>query len=278
MPENYVLQWDQTGEKIWETGIDHGVLYLQDAQGVYSNGYVWNGLTGVSESPSGGDNNAEYADNIKYANITSREDYAATINAFTYPEQFAECDGSAVIATGVYAGQQTRKPFGFSYRSKIGNDLLDDAYGYKIHLIYAAKASPSGKDYNTANESPELATFSWDVTTTSVEVPGNRPTAHVIIDSTKANATKLAALEQILYGTPATEAADAVYAQVPADAVFDGTKTYYTKDGTTYTEATGLASFANGTTYYTMTSPAVTASAAINPRLPLPAEVISLMS
>ncbi len=219
MPEpSYVLQWDQTGEKIWETGIDHGVLYLQDANGDYSNGYVWNGLTGVSESPSGGDNNAEYADNIKYANITSREDYAATINAFTYPEQFAECDGSAAIATGVYAGQQTRKPFGFSYRSKIGNDLLDDAYGEKIHLIYAAKASPSGKDYNTANESPELATFSWDVTTTSVEVPGHRPTAHVIIDSTKADATKLAALKQILYGTPASGNDEAVNPRLPLPA------------------------------------------------------------
>ena len=211
----FLLNWDQAGEKLWETGVDRGVLYIPDENNAYSNGYVWNGLTGVSESPSGGDTNSEYADNIKYANVVSREDYAATINAFTYPNEFAECDGSAAIATGVYVGQQGRKTFGFSYRSKIGNDVDDDNHGYKIHLVYGAKASPSSKDYNTINESPELANFSWDITTTPINVAGAKPTAHVVIDSTKADATKLTALEQILYGTPADGQTAAVSPRLP---------------------------------------------------------------
>lgn len=215
MPETFKLKWDQTGEKIWETGVDRGVLYMLDQNGAYASGYAWNGLTGVSENPSGGDTNAEYADNIKYANITAREDYGATINAFTYPEQFAECDGSAALVTGVYAGQQPRKLFGFSYRSKIGNDILDDKYGYKIHLVYGAKASPSSKDYNTANESPELANFSWDITTTPVEVTDMEPTAHIVIDSTKVDATKLTSFEAIIYGTPASGGSAAVEARLP---------------------------------------------------------------
>lgn len=198
------LVWDKVEDRLYETGVDHGVLYTVD-KGVYKNGVVWNGLTGVTESPSGAESTGQYADNIKYLNLTSAEDFGATIEAYTYPDEFALCDGSAEIATGVMIGQQARKTFGFSYRTKIGNSD-SDSKGYKIHIIYGAKASPSERAYSTVNDSPEALTFSWEISTTPVNVTGHSPTASVTIDSTKTDATKLAALEAILYGSEETEA------------------------------------------------------------------------
>ena len=202
----FKLQWDQTGERLYETGTDRGVLYVQDQAGAYGNGVAWNGLTGVTESPSGAEANPLYADNIKYLNLMSAEDFGATIEAYTYPDEFAECDGSAEIATGVSIGQQKRKTFGFCYRTLIGNDIDSNDHGYKLHLIYGALASPSEKAYASVNESPEAITLSWEITTTPVNVTGFKPTAHVEINSTKVDAEKLAALETILYGSGETEA------------------------------------------------------------------------
>jgi hypothetical protein len=195
------LVWDQTGERLYETGIDHGVLYLPNAQGAYVNGVAWNGLTSVSEAPSGAESNAQYADNIKYLNLVSAEEFGATLEAFTYPDEFAEFDGLGVPVAGVTIGQQARRPFGLSYRTKVGNDTMGEDYGYKIHLIYGASAAPSEKAYNTINDSPEAITFSWTLTTSPVAVGGNfRPTAQLVVDSTKVSPTVLADLEQILYG------------------------------------------------------------------------------
>lgn len=200
------LIWDQTGERVYETGVDRGVLYLQSAEGTYTNGVVWNGLTAVTESPSGAESTPLYADNIKYLNLMSAEEFGATIEAYTYPEDFAECDGSAALAAGVYIGQQARKTFGMCYRTVIGNDVASNEYGYKLHIIYGAKAAPSEKAYATINDSPEAITFSWEVSTTPVNVTGFKPTASVTIDSTKVAAEKLAALEAILYGSESEEA------------------------------------------------------------------------
>lgn len=196
--------WDEAGKKLYETGVDHGVLYVQES-GVYGAGVPWNGLTAVTESPSGAEPTALYADNIKYLNLMSKEEFGATVEAYTYPDEFAECDGSAAIAAGVYAGQQPRKTFGLCYRTILGNDTDMDKYGYKIHLIYNALAGVSEKAYATVNDSPEAITFSWELTTTPVDVPGYEPTACLTIDSTKADATKLAALEAILYGSESEE-------------------------------------------------------------------------
>lgn len=200
------LVWDQTGERIYETGVKNGVLYVQGVSGTYDKGVAWNGLTAVTESPSGAEASPLYADDIKYLNLMSNEEFGATIEAYTYPEEFAECDGSASIAKGVYIGQQARKTFGLSYRTVIGNDVDSNDYGYKLHLIYGALAAPSEKAYATINDSPEAITFSWEVTTTPVNVKGFKPTASVTIDSTKVEAEKLAALEAILYGTEEKEA------------------------------------------------------------------------
>ena len=191
--------WDQTGERLYETGVNHGVLYIP-TDGVYSKGVAWNGLTAVTESPSGAEATPLYADDIKYLNLVSAEDFGCTIEAYTYPKEFAECDGSASIAKGVNIGQQTRKVFGLSYRTVVGNDVDSNGHGYKLHLIYGCLASPSEKSYSTINDSPEAITFSWEVTSTPVNVSGFKPTACVTIDSTEANAEKLAALEKILYG------------------------------------------------------------------------------
>lgn len=199
------LVWDQTGEKIYETGVDHGVLYIPNALGVYANGYAWNGLTSVSESPSGAEPTAQYADNIKYLNLVSAEEFGATIEAFTYPDEFGQCDGSAAPVEGVFLGQQGRRSFGLAYRTLVGNDLEATEYGYKLHLIYGATARPSEKAYNTVNDSPEAITFSWELSTTPVSVTGFKPTASITIDSTKTDAADLAALEEILYGAAATE-------------------------------------------------------------------------
>lgn len=199
------LVWDQTGERLYETGVKNGVLYIP-TDGVYSKGVAWNGLTAVTESPSGAEATALYADDIKYLNLMSAEEFGATIEAYTYPEEFAACDGSAALVDGVYIGQQARKAFGLSYRTTIGNDTEGNEYGYKLHLIYGAMAAPSEKGYATINDSPEAITFSWEVTTTPVSVTGHKPTACITIDSTKADATKLAALEAILYGSESEEA------------------------------------------------------------------------
>lgn len=194
------LEWDLTGQKLYETGVDHGVLYVQEA-GAYPKGVAWNGLTAVTESPSGAEPTPLYADNIKYLNLMSTEEFAATIEAYTYPDEFAECDGSAELAMGVSIGQQKRKTFGMCYRTIIGNDTDSNAHGYKLHIIYGALAAPSEKAYATINDSPEAITFSWEVSTTPVAVEGHEPTASVVIDSTKVNAEQLALLEAELYGS-----------------------------------------------------------------------------
>jgi hypothetical protein len=195
------IVWDKTGERLYETGVKQGVLYPQDTNGAYPTGVAWNGLTAVTESPSGAEANPVYADDIKYLNMMSAEEFGATIEAYTYPDEFAACDGSAEIATGVVAGQQTRKAFGLCYRTILGNDVANADYGYKLHLIYGAMAAPSEKAYATVNDSPEAITFSWEVTTTPVPVPGFKPTASLTIDSTKVTPEKLKSLEDILYGT-----------------------------------------------------------------------------
>lgn len=194
------LVWDEIGSRYFETGVKKGVLYPA-VNGTYPKGVAWNGLTAVNENPSGAEASPLYADNIKYLNLYSTEEYGATIEAYTYPDEFAQCDGSAEIATGVVIGQQKRKPFGFSYVTILGNDTDGVDMGYKIHLVYGAMASPTDKSYSTINDSPDAVTFSWEVSTTPVEVPGFKPTASVTIDSTKAKASELKALEDILYGT-----------------------------------------------------------------------------
>lgn len=194
------LVWDQVGERLYETGVSKGVLFPYKEK-AYQTGVAWNGLTGVTESPSGAENTALYADNIKYLNLMSNEEFGATIEAYTYPDEFMECDGSAAIATGVVAGQQKRIPFGLSYVTQLGNDEEGSDHGYKIHIIYNAQASPSERGYATINDSPEAITFSWEVTTTPIEVPGFKPTACITVDSTKVTAAKLKALEDMLYGT-----------------------------------------------------------------------------
>lgn len=200
------ISWDEIGKRFYETGVDHGVLYPQDNGGTYPKGVPWNGLTAVTESPSGAEATPLYADNIKYLNLMSTEEFGGTIEAYTYPDEFALCDGSAEIATGVVIGQQPRKVFGLSYRTIIGNDIANNDYGYKLHLVYGALASPSEKAYSSVNDSPEAATLSWEFTTTPVSVEGFKPTACVTIDSTKVNKEKLAALETILYGSDDVEA------------------------------------------------------------------------
>ena len=199
------LVWDQTGKRLYETGVKQGVLYVQDAGGTYPKGVAWNGLTTVTESPSGAEATALYADDIKYLNLISTEELGGTIEAYTYPDEFAECDGSASIATGVYIGQQARKTFGLCYRTTLGNDVDNNAHGDKLHLIYGAIAAPSEKAYNTINDSPEAITFSWEFSTTPVNVNGFKPTASITIDSTKVDAEKLTALEKILYGDTEVE-------------------------------------------------------------------------
>ena len=209
MPETktYPLAWDKEGERFYETGVQKVVLYLKDKlstnQKPYGEGVAWNGVTAVSESPSGAEATALYANDSKYLNLISNEEYAASIEAYTYPDEFAECDGSAELATGVTIGQQPRKMFGLCYRTTLGNDVNGTEKGYKLHLVYNCLAAPSEKSYATINDSPEAITFSWDISTTPVEVAGKKPTAVVTIDSTKVNAEKLKSLEEILYGKAA---------------------------------------------------------------------------
>ena len=210
------LVFDESGKRFYETGVSKGVLYVQDASGTYPQGVAWNGLTAVNEAPSGAEATPLYADDIKYLELRSAEEFGATIEAYTYPDEFEQCDGSAELAEGVVIGQQARKAFGLCYRTIVGNDVQGNDFGYKLHLIYGATAAPSEKAYATVNDSPEAVTFSWEVTCTPVEVEGFKPTATVVIDSRKVDAEKLAALEAKLYGSDAEEAQLPLPAEIAA--------------------------------------------------------------
>lgn len=224
MPEYTALSWDGTGDKLYETGVDHGVLYPMGQNG-YGTGVAWNGLTGVTETPSGAEATKLYADNIKYLEIRSAEEFGGTIEAYTYPDEWAECDGSAVLTTGVYAGQQPRKVFGFCYRTVLGNDVDLDSHGYKLHIVYGCTASPSERSYSTINDSPEAITFSWEFSSTPVNVSGHKPVSCITIDSTKVDATKLKNLEDKLYGVTTDSTANpavagsAAYLPLPAEVI-----------------------------------------------------------
>lgn len=259
------LVWDQTGERLYETGVKKGVLYPQ-TNGAYPKGVAWNGLTAVTESPSGAEATALYADDIKYLNLLSTEEFGATIEAYTYPEEFAQCDGSAAIAEGVMIGQQKRNTFGLAYSTTLGNDVDGNDFGYKLHLIYGALAAPSEKSYATINDSPEAITFSWEVSTTPVNVNGFKPTASITIDSTKVDPEKLAALEEILYGKDHT-----LLATQPDDWTTNYAD-YFEKSGTEFIAVTGDSGSAPAwaeNTYY---------SAEVDARLPLPDEIATLMA
>ena len=199
------LTWDNTGERLFETGVKNGVLYPIQADGKYTNGVAWNGLISVTESPSGAEATALYADDIKYVNLLSNEEFGATIEAYTYPDEFAECDGSGTLAEGVTVGQQKRKVFGLCYKTTIGNDVDGNDHGYKLHLVYGCLAAPSEKAYSTINDNPDAITFSWEVTTTPVNVTGFKPTSQITIDSTKVDQAKLTKIEDLLYGTAEKE-------------------------------------------------------------------------
>ncbi len=286
------LVWDQIGERLYETGTKNGVLFVKADDGTYRHGVAWNGLTAVTESPSGADEQALYADDIKYLSLRAREEFGATIEAYTYPDEFAECDGSSEIAPGVIIGQQTRRGFGFAFKTVLGNDVMSDSYGYKLHLIYGATASPSERSYQTVNDSPEAITFSWEISTVPVEVTGAQPIACLTIDSTKADSAKLAELEKVLFGSDgealASEPADwatnyanyktssgAAVAGVagvdyeeltsePEDWATNYTD-YFTNDGSDYAAVTGdnAPTFASGT-YYKAVSATVAPEFAAN--------------
>lgn len=284
---NQLLKWDQTAEHFYETGISNCALYVQESDGTYPKGVAWNGITAITESPSGGEANPVYADNIKYLNLYSAEDFGATIEALYYPEEFGACNGDEelVEGSGVYVSQQNRKTFGLCYKTIIGNDVDNNDHGYKLHIIYGAKASPSEQAFNTVNDSPEPSTFSWEITTVPVDVNVSsfKPTAHLVIDSRKVNAGILADLESILYGTAAVTAKAAVY-KATEDTTYNSAKTYYTRSGSgtdqspySYTAAE-IAAFADGTTYYELVSAAVDAADAVDARLPLPAEIAGILA
>lgn len=246
------LLWDQTGEKKYEIGVDHGVLYIPTA-GVYDQGFAWNGLTTVTESPSGAEPQPQYADNIKYINLLSYEEFGGTIEAYTYPDEWAQCDGSAEPQVGVRVGQQNRVTFGLSYRTKIGNDTDGMDSGYKIHLVWAALAAASERAYETVNDSPEPINFSWDFTTTPVEVvgyPNLKPTSYICVDSTKVDSTALTALELVLYGSIGVDP------KLPAPGevldMFDGTVTTVTAANATYNTGTHVVTIPSttGVKYY----------------------------
>lgn len=200
------LTWDDAGKRLYETGVKQGVLYPQDDNGAYPKGVAWNGLTAVTESPEGAEPTPLYADDIKYLNLLSTEEFKATVEAYTYPDEFAECNGSGSLVEGVTIGQQDRKTFGLSYRTSLGNDVKGNEYGYKLHIVYGCLAAPSEKAYATVNDSPEAITFSWEVSTTPVNVTGFKPTASLVLDSVKLGAAKMKAIEDVLYGSSAAEA------------------------------------------------------------------------
>lgn len=273
------LVWDQVGERFYETGTKKGVLYVQ-SNGTYPLGVAWNGLTAVNESPEGAEANDIYADDIKYLTLRSAENFKATIEAYTYPEEFEECDGSRIVTQGVTIGAQPRKSFGFSFVTTYGNDTELDEYGYKIHLIYGATVSPSEKSYQTINDNPEAISFSWEVDTIPVPVTGYKPTAHMIINSTQFTSpqakAKLLDFEDILYGTDGHEAITAQYTKTSDTSKVAG-KTYYTLSNNTYSEFTGTT-FAANTDYYELTVAARDSATAAGARLPLPDEVISALT
>lgn len=200
------LVWDNVGERFYETGVKNCALYLQNTDGSYPKGVAWNGISAINESPSGAEASPIYADDTKYLNLISNEELSASIEAYTYPDEFSECDGSAEIATGITIGQQPRKAFGLAYKTTLGNDIVGNEYGYKLHLLYGCKAAPSEKAYSTINDSPEAITFSWEISTTPVNVKGFKPTSNLTIDSSKVDPEKLAALETILFGSESAEA------------------------------------------------------------------------
>ncbi len=244
------LTWDESGKRFYETGVDKGVLYIPNAFGVYNNGVAWNGLTSITESPTGAEPSAMYADNIKYLNLYSAEEFGATLEAYTYPDEFAQFDGLATPFTGITVGQQSRKKFGLSYRTRLGNDVDGDDYGYKLHLIYGCQASPSERAYNTINDSPEAITFSWEIATTPVSVTNYKTTSILTVDSTKVNATALTNLNNLLYGTAGTDPSlplpDAVLA------LFSGTAVSVTPTIPTYNSTTKVITIpaVTGVTYY----------------------------
>lgn len=232
MPQKLV--WDKTGERLYETGVKQGVLYPISSTGTYPKGVAWNGLSSVSESPSGAEATAIYADDIKYLNLISTETFAATIEAYTYPDEFASCDGSADLATGVSVGQQPRQSFGLCYKTTLGNDTEGEKHGYKLHIIYNATASPSEKSYSTINDSPEAISFSWSVNTTAINVDDNgtyKPTATIVIDSTKVDSTKLASFEEIIYGSSTADAKLPLPAEVMAHFATTSTSADQTANG-----------------------------------------------
>lgn len=206
MAESKKLVWDNVGERFYETGVKNCALYLQSTNGSYPKGVAWNGISAINESPSGAESSPIYADDTKYLNLISNEELSASIEAYTYPDEFAECDGSAEIATGITIGQQPRKAFGLAYKTTLGNDIVGNEYGYKLHLLYGCKAAPSEKAYSTINDSPEAITFSWEISTTPVNVKGFKPTSNLTIDSSKVAPEKLAALEAVLFGSESAEA------------------------------------------------------------------------
>lgn len=258
-----LMKWDQIGERLYETGTKKGVCYKQESDGSYPKGEAWNGLTGVTESPSGAEVTALYANDAKYVNLMSSEDFGATITAYTYPDSFSECNGQKEIAPGVFAGQQKRAAFGMSYQTAIGNDVDQDDYGYKLHMIYGALASPSEKAYKSKNNSPEGIEFSWTISTTPVDVPGGNPTAHLELDSTKVDAKKLADLEKVLYGT------DPELLSAQPDDWATNYKDYLTKEGNKYVAVSGVSApdWAEKK-YYTPGT---------DGRLPLPGEIAEIM-
>ena len=221
------LTWDEAGKHLYETGVDHVVLNRPNDQGVYTGGVAWNGVTAINESPSGADSNPIYADNIKYLDLRSAEEFGATIECYTYPQEFSECNGEAIVGTGIVIGQQTRQTFGLSYRTIVGNDAQGNDLGYKLHLVYGCTASPSEKSYSTVNDSPEAGTFSFEISTVPVAIPGYKNTAILTIDSTKVDSTHMAALEALLYGGDSTEA------------TLPSPETVLTTLGLTYSEQTG---------------------------------------
>lgn len=231
------LTWDQSGERLYETGVDKGVLYIP-TDGIYDVGFAWNGLTTVTESPSGAEPTPLYADNIKYLNLISREEFGGTIEAYTYPDEFGQCDGTWSPEAGVLIAQQTRHSFGLCYRTKLGNDEVADDFGYKLHLIYSALAAPSEKAYATINDTPEAITFSWEFSTTPVTVTGHKPTAEIVIDSTKVNPTNLATLETALYGSMGVDPRLPLPDEVIS--MFSGSTTLVTPTAPTFVSSTGV--------------------------------------
>ena len=262
------LSWDNNGERLFETGVRNAVLYKHD-KATYDKGVAWNGITAITESPEGAEATPLYADDIKYLNLFSAEEFGATIEAYTYPTEFEECDGSASVAPGVTIGQQSRKPFGLSYRTVLGNDVDGNDYGYKLHLIYGCQAQPSEKAFATINDSPEAITFSWEVKTTPVSVTGAKPTATLTIDSTKTTPEKMAALEAILYGTSAGSTYVAV---TPSGSENPTTEGWYELSGGSYVLSQD-AEISHEKTYYEKKTTEDT-----SPRLPLPDEVASIMA